>query len=232
MKLIKVENLAIGYEAKPILEKINFEVNKGDFFCIVGENGSGKSTLMKTLLTLLPKLKGEITLEAGLKQKEFGYLPQTTQIQKDFPASVEEVVMSGFLNNLGFRPIYNKSEKTDAKKQMKALGIDHLAKKSFRDLSGGQQQRVLLARCLCATKKLVLLDEPVAGLDVKVTKSMYQTIEKLNIEMGITVIMISHDINAALAYANKILYLDKNGAVLYPKNKFDQVVGKFRKVEE
>lgn len=232
MELVKVKNLAIGYEGKSILEKINFEVNEGDFFCIVGENGTGKSTLMKTLLTLQPKIKGEIVLGAGLIQKEFGYLPQTTQIQKDFPASVEEVVISGFLNNLGLRPFYNKKEKDEAKTQMKNLGIDHLAKKSFRDLSGGQQQRVLLARCLCATKKLILLDEPVAGLDIKVTKSMYQTIEKLNKEMGITVIMISHDINAALVYADKILYLGKKEAVLYPKNKFDVVADKFGKGDE
>ena len=211
MALLTVKNLSLGYDGRAIVEGLNFSVNKGDYLCIVGENGSGKTTLMKTLLKLTEPLKGEILFGEGLKQSEIGYLPQQTAAQKDFPASVREIVLSGCQGRLGRRPFYGKEEKKLAEENMKRMGILDLAERCYRDLSGGQQQRVLLARALCATRKVLLLDEPVSGLDPKVTAEMYSLIAELNKE-GITVIMISHDIAAAARYASHILHI---GAVLF-----------------
>lgn len=207
MALITCSNVALGYEGKKIVENLNFTVNTGDYLCIVGENGSGKSTLMKTLLNLRVPMEGHIVLGDGLKQQEIGYLPQQTVVQKDFPASVREIVLSGCLNRCGLRPFYNKEEKQLAAQNMEKLGISHLAKRCYRELSGGQQQRVLLARALCATRKLLLLDEPVAGLDPKAMADMYELIDSLNKNDGITVIMISHDIQAAEKYASHMLHI-------------------------
>lgn len=206
MSLIKCENLSLGYEGKTIAENINFEVNKGDYLCIVGENGSGKSTLMKTLLGLKAPLGGKIIFGDGLKKKEIGYLPQQTQAQRNFPASVYEVVLSGCLNKCGPIPFYRSAQKKLAAENMAKLGIDKISGKCYRDLSGGQQQRVLLARALCASSKLLLLDEPVSGLDPIVTQEMYSIIESLN-RSGLTVIMISHDISASVKYATHILHI-------------------------
>lgn len=207
MSLLTCENVALGYEGKTVVENLNFTVEGGDYLCILGENGSGKSTLMKTLLGLKTPMSGTIKLGGGLKHNEIGYLPQQTIVQRDFPASVKEIVLSGFLNHSGLRPFYNKEEKQIAKDNMKKLGIYDLRKSCYRDLSGGQQQRVLLARALCATSKMLLLDEPVAGLDPKVTNEMYELISSLNKDENITIIMISHDVQAALSYATKILHV-------------------------
>lgn len=206
MALINVNGVSLGYEGKPIVSNLNFTVNKGDYLCIVGENGSGKSTLMKTLLGQKNVLSGSIEFSDGLKQNEIGYLPQQTEVQKDFPASVKEVVLSGCINASGLRPFYSKSQKKQAAEIMDKLGISDLTKKCYRELSGGQQQRVLLARALCATKKLLVLDEPVAGLDPVVTKNLYRLISDINNE-GITVIMVSHDIHAAIEFASHILHI-------------------------
>ncbi len=206
MALIDVKDVSLGYEGKAIVTELNFQVNKGDYLCIVGENGSGKSTLMKTLLGQKNVHSGKIEFSDGLKQNEIGYLPQQTQVQKDFPASVREVVMSGCLNSSGFKPFYSKSQKKQAYEIMEKLGITELSNKCYRELSGGQQQRVLLARALCATKKLLVLDEPVAGLDPVVTKNLYRLISDINDE-GITVIMVSHDIHAAIEFASHILHI-------------------------
>ena len=206
MALLTIQNLALGYESRTIVENLNFTVNKGDYLCIVGENGSGKTTLMKTLLQLKSPISGDIIVGDGLKKNEIGYLPQQTIVQKDFPASVKEIVISGCQGRCGLRPFYNKQEKQIAKENMERMGIIDLANRCYRDLSGGQQQRVLLARALCATRKILLLDEPVSGLDPKVNMEMYNLIEELNKE-GITIIMISHDMSAALRYASHILHI-------------------------
>ena len=206
MSYIEVDNLSIGYEKETVGEAIRFRVDKGDYLCIIGENGSGKSTLMKTLLGLQKPLAGEIRTGDGLKKREIGYLPQQTVVQRDFPASVKEIVLSGCQSRCGLRPFYNKEDKALAAENMERMGISDLADKCYRNLSGGQQQRVLLARALCATRKILLLDEPVSGLDPKVTAEMYDLIQSLNRE-GITIIMISHDISAALHYANRILHI-------------------------
>ena len=218
MALLTCSNIALGYEGKKIVEDLNFSVNTGGYLCIVGENGSGKSTLMKTLLNLKSPMEGSIVIGDGLKQEEIGYLPQQTVVQKDFPASVREIVLSGCLNRCGIRPFYSKEEKQLAAKNMEKLGISHLAKQCYRELSGGQQQRVLLARALCATRKLLLLDEPVAGLDPKAMADMYQLIESLNSKDGITVIMISHDIKTAVQYASHILHIS-NKPLFYGEKK-------------
>ena len=203
---LKCDQVSLGYEGRTIIENLNFQVNAGDYLYIVGENGTGKSTLIKTLLGLRAPLKGTIEMGEGLKSSEIGYLPQQTMVQKDFPASVWEVVLSGNLNKCGLRPFYNRQEKERAEANMKKLGIEDFKKKCYRDLSGGQQQRVLLARALCATGKMLLLDEPVAGLDPKITSEMYELIQKLN-EEGITIIMVSHDMQAAVLYADHILHI-------------------------
>ncbi len=215
MALLTCENLTLGYDNEIVTEGVNFTVNAGDYLCIVGENGAGKSTLMKTLLSLTPLLGGEITYGDGLKKNEIGYLPQQTVVQKDFPASVREVVLSGNLSRLGHRPFYGKEEKKRAKKNMERMAVYELKDKSYRNLSGGQQQRVLLARALCATSKMLLLDEPVTGLDPKVTIEFYELIRRLNKgdeKKGmepITVVMISHDIREAVAQASHILHIDR-----------------------
>ncbi|MCR5594631.1 MAG: ABC transporter ATP-binding protein [Lachnospiraceae bacterium] len=206
MSLIKAENLSVGYDGMAVGENINFSVNAGDYLCIVGENGSGKSTLMKTLLGLQKPISGCIVIGEGLKQTDIGYLPQQTVVQKDFPASVYEIVMSGCQSRTGLRPFYNKEERALAIENMERMGITELKDRCYRELSGGQQQRVLLARALCATKRILLLDEPVSGLDPKVTAEMYDLIKTLNDE-GITIIMISHDIAAAMKYASHILHI-------------------------
>lgn len=209
MSLIIGENLTLGYDGKAVASGVNFSVDAGDYLCIVGENGSGKSTLMKTILGLLPPVSGEIRFSDGLLPNEIGYLPQQTPAQKDFPASVQEVVLSGCLNRLGARPFYSQSQKETARKYMDLLHITDMAKRCYRELSGGQQQRVLLARALCASDKLLLLDEPVAGLDPKVTEEMYKIISDLNRESGIAVIMVTHDLYASLRDAGKVLHLAK-----------------------
>ena len=204
--LITVKDLSLGYDSHTILSGLNFTVGEGDYLCIVGENGSGKTTLMKTLLNLTRPISGQIIMSEELKQNEIGYLPQQTQVQKDFPASVNEVVISGCQGRMGLRPFYTKEDKKMATDNMKLLGITDLKNKCYRELSGGQQQRVLLARALCATRKLLLLDEPVSGLDPNATLHMYEMIRELN-SMNITIIMISHDINTVVKYASHILHI-------------------------
>ena len=206
MALLTVKNLSVGYESRAVAENINFSVNEGDYLCIVGENGSGKTTLMKTLLNLMSPIGGSIERGDGLKQNEIGYLPQQTDVQKDFPASVKEIVLSGCQARGGFHPFYSKEDKERAKMNMERMGITDYSKRCYRELSGGQQQRVLLARALCASEKILLLDEPVAGLDPRVTQDLYQLIQKLN-EEGLTIIMVSHDISAAVKYASHILHV-------------------------
>ncbi len=206
-KQLSCENVTLGYENTIVTRNLNFSVSAGDYLCIVGENGSGKSTLIKTLLQLRSPLAGKITLGDGLRQKEIGYLPQQTVVQRDFPASVQEIVLSGCISRTGLRPFYSKNEKLLAHKNMRKLGICNLKKECYRFLSGGQQQRVLLARALCATQKMLLLDEPVTGLDPKASAEMYELVAKINREDGITVIMVSHDIEAAVKYASHILHL-------------------------
>lgn len=209
MALLTCQNVNLGYDHTVVVEGLNFEVNAGDYLCIVGENGSGKSTLMKTILHLRAPLAGQILTGEGLKQTEIGYLPQQTVVQRDFPASVYEIVLSGCLARCGLRPFYTKAEKQMARDNMEKMGITQLANRCYRELSGGQQQRVLLARALCATTKMLLLDEPVSGLDPKVTAELYELIGQLNRQYGITIIMISHDIEAAVKYASHILHIDQ-----------------------
>ena len=207
MAQLTCQNLSVGYDGKTVLQALSFEVCMGDYLCIVGENGSGKSTLMKTILGLQPPVSGTVLMGDGLRKNEIGYLPQQTQVQKDFPASVREIVLSGCQGRCGSRPFYNKEEKQLAEENIRKMQIEDISKRCYRELSGGQQQRVLLARALCATQKILLLDEPVSGLDPKVKAEMYALIEKLNQEDKITVIIITHDIAAALRYASHILHI-------------------------
>ena len=205
--LITCLDLTLGYEGKVIISGLDITINNGDYLCITGKNGSGKSTLMKSLLGLMTPMSGKIIWGTGIKQSEIGYLPQQTQIQKDFPATVREVVYSGLINRTGLRPFFTMAEKSIAEHNMGKLGITDIAGRCYRELSGGQQQRTLLARALCATRKILLLDEPVAGLDPQAALELYKLIKDLNDE-GTTIIMISHDIESSLSYATHTLSID------------------------
>ena len=213
---MKCINASLGYEGKIVTEGLDFTISKGDYLCILGENGSGKSTLIKAILGLKPQISGEIEWCGDVKKNEVGYLPQQTVVQKDFPASVREIVRSGCLAKCGLRPFYNKKEKELAESTMKQLDIDKLAKRCYRELSGGQQQRVLLARALCATRKMLLLDEPVTGLDPKAQIDLYELIAKLNRE-GITIIMVSHDVASSVKYASHILHIGGKKQLFFGK---------------
>ncbi len=209
MSKLSVKDVSLGYDGKAILKHLSFSVAQGDYVCIIGENGSGKSTLMKTILGLQAPLEGTIQWEDSHRGSHIGYLPQQNDAQKDFPATVKEVVLSGCLSSLGLFPYYRKQEKEMAKRAMEKMGILSIANQSFRFLSGGQRQRVLLARALCATKEILLLDEPVAGLDPKVTLEMYDLIRKINQEEQITILMISHDYEYGLKDATHVLHIGK-----------------------
>ncbi|MFV0556767.1 MAG: metal ABC transporter ATP-binding protein [Lactovum sp.] len=216
MALICCHELSLAYEGKKVIYDLNFEVNRKDYLCIVGENGSGKSTLIKSLLGLKSVESGKIMMGDGLVAKEIGYLPQQSSIQRDFPASINEVVLSGCLSSLGLSPFYRRKDREMANKNMEALGIYEFRQHCYGELSGGQQQRVLLARALCATKKILLLDEPVSGLDPLVTQEFYQLIKKINQEMDIAIIMVSHDIPSVVNYASHVLHLE-NGTAFFAK---------------
>ena len=220
MAQLTCQNLCVGYDGKSVLQDLSFQVFAGDYLCIVGENGSGKSTLMKTILGLQPPISGRILTGDGLRKNEIGYLPQQTAAQKDFPASVWEVVLSGRQNHPHFPPFYTKADKEDALRNMELLDLLPLKKRCYRDLSGGPQQRVLLARALCATKKLLLLDEPVTGLDPVMTNEMYQLIRRINREQNVTIIMVSHDIRNILPDATHILQLDQKQVFFGPTNEY------------
>lgn len=207
MALIKCEDLAFAYSGETVLRGVSFSVNTGDYLCIVGENGSGKSTLMRGLLGLKEPSAGSITFGDGLKPNEIGYLPQQTDLQRDFPASVFEVALSGRLNSLGRRFFYSKADRAETERNLERIGMLEFKNRCYQELSGGQQQRVLLARALNATSKLLLLDEPVAGLDPVATGEMYNILKLINLCDGVTVVMVSHDVNAALRYATHILQL-------------------------
>ena len=208
--IFECKDVTLGYENKVVAKNLNFKIDQGDYLCVVGENGTGKSTLIKTLLGLIKPLNGEVIANVqGKNHKGVGYLPQQTQAQKDFPASVWEVVLSGVLNNDHRCPFYNKKDKAEAEKNMEKLNILDLKKRCYRELSGGQQQRVLLARALCATDSVLILDEPVTGLDPAASMEFYETIKDLNKKENLTIIMVSHDIKNALNYATHILHLEQ-----------------------
>lgn len=206
MSLVTFTDVTVGYPSAKVVEHLSFCVNQEDYLCVIGENGAGKSTLMKTFLGLIPPLSGKIHYGAQLRASDIGYLPQQSSISNDFPASCREIVMSGCLNRFGLHPFYHKAEKQMADKIMKRIGIFHLSQCCLRELSGGQQQRVLLARALCAAKKILLLDEPAAGLDSTAAAEMYTLIRQLH-QSGIAVIMISHDLSAAISYSTHILHI-------------------------
>ena len=211
MALITCEHVCLGYDGQTVLRDVNFTVSRGDLLCVVGENGSGKSTLIKGLLGLKAPEQGSITLGDGLVRNEIGYLPQQTQLQRDFPASVAEVVRSGYINQMHGRPFYSRADRARAQENMERMGIEDLAHHSYQALSGGQQQRVLLARALCAADRLLILDEPVTGLDPAATQDLYKTLRYLNEKEKMAVIMVTHDMRGALREAHTILHIGRDG---------------------
>jgi len=229
MSLIKAKNIFMSYEGREVIKDLSFSVEKGDYLCVVGENGSGKTTLLKGLTGLKKINSGELIYGEDLKQNQIGYLPQQKDFQKDFPASAWEVVLSGCINSLGIRPFYSKKHKKTAREVMERLEILHLSKKCYHELSGGQQQKVLLARAMCASKRLIVLDEPATGLDTGASEELYSLISGLNSE-GITVIMISHDVLRVAPCANKVLHLGEKTNLFFGSSK--QYISKYLKTGE
>lgn len=205
-KLLDCKNISVSFDGKTILDNVSFSVSEGDFLCIVGQNGAGKTTLTNAILGLVPLSSGEIILN-GITHKDMGYLPQKLKVSNNFPASVKEVVMSGFVGKSFFAPFYSKSQKCKACDSMRLLGIEKIKNKSYAELSGGQQQKVLLARAICAAERIVFLDEPISGLDISATDNFYNLLSHLNSHHDISVAMVSHDINTAVKYCSKILHL-------------------------
>lgn len=219
--ILSAKDVAIGYEGSVIIRGIDFTIENGDYVCVVGNNGSGKSTLIKTVLGLMKPVSGKIEYAPSVKKNTIGYLSQQTDERKIFPATVWEIVLSGCLNIGSWKPFFTKEQKAVAKEKMKLLGIESLKNKAFYELSGGQKQRVLLARALCATQDLIVLDEPVSGLDPKVTYEFYSALKEIN-QSGVTVLMVSHDVKTALTYANKILLIGNADCVFF-ENKDDYI---------
>ena len=217
MSLVTFNDVTLGYDGVDVIENLSFTVNAGDYLCIVGENGTGKSTLVKGLLGLKSPTFGEIIMGDELKHGEIGYLPQQTDVQRDFPASVREVVLSGCLGSLGMRPFFGKKQKQLAEENMRKLNILDQQNMCYRELSGGQQQRVLLARALCAAKKLLLLDEPTAGLDPRMTVALYNIISEINLN-GMTIIMVSHDMSTVEKCATHVLQV-RHKQIFFGTNK-------------
>ena len=234
MTQLTCQNLAVGYEGRAVLENLNFSVCPGDYLCIVGENGSGKSTLMKTILGLQPPVRGKVLTGDGLRKNKIGYLPQQTPVQRDFPASVREIVLSGCQGRCGGRPFYSKGEKQLAQTAMERMQVAALAKRCYRTLSGGQQQRVLLARALCAARSLLILDEPITGLDPAAAQDLYKTLSYLNRKEGMAVVMVTHDLRAALRSARTVLHIGRSSYFLGTvKDYLASPQGRrFREVEE
>lgn len=211
MAMISCHNLTLSYEGVVALSDLSFSVLDKDYLCIIGDNGTGKSTLLRAILGLKRPSRGEIRLGEGLKRNRIGYLAQQMEMQKDFPASVYEVVLSGCLNRRGWKPFYSKEDKQNVDRALSMLEIEDLKNKCYRELSGGQQQRVLLARALVAGTRVLVLDEPTTGLDPKMTTEFFSFVRRLNQEQGITVIMVTHDIHCAAKYSNHILHLKEKG---------------------
>lgn len=206
---ITCEELAVGYSGRALRNNFNLKIDAGDYICIIGENGAGKSTFIKTLVGLIPPIEGDIRFTGNIDRKDIAYLPQQRDIQKDFPASVIEVVMSGCLNRLGFRPFFGNQERKLAADAIRELELEDIKNESFRELSGGQRQRVLLARAIASSRKILVLDEPITGLDPVAAANLYRILNRLN-QSGTTIITISHDIDKALSAANKIFIMSDN----------------------
>lgn len=222
MELVNIKNLYFNYPTKKnALKNINLNIEEGDFICILGENGSGKSTLVKCILGLNKIQNGEIFVKDRI-----GYLPQKTEIQSNFPASIEEIVLSGTIASHIHKIWYTKRDRATANKVMKDLDLYDIRKSCFMDLSGGQQQRVLIARAICATEKIIILDEPTNGLDPAISSQIYEMLLKMNKKRNLTVVMVSHDVNRAINYCNKIVYL-KDGEMVYfgDTNGYRDIVG-------
>ena len=213
-ELIVCHDLSLGYEGQSVLTGLNLTVSAGDYLCIVGDNGSGKSTLLRGLLGLITPLSGTIERAPELQKGNLGYLPQQTRAQKDFPATVFEVVLSGCLNRKGMRFFYSHAQKSEALMNMGKLGVLELKDKCYRDLSGGQQQRVLLARALCAASRLLILDEPITGLDPAAAQDLYKTLAYLNRKEGMAIVMVTHDLKAALQSARTVLHIGRSSYFL------------------
>lgn len=222
---ITVDNLSIGYDNKPVMKNISFTVSKGDYIFVVGENGSGKSTLIKTLLGIIKPVSGSIGFGNFTKKTDIGYLPQISASKKNFPAGVYETILSSRAGSSGFKPFYSKKDKQTANEIIKILGIEDLKSKSFSELSGGQAKKVLLARALCAGRKIVILDEPTASLDIQSQSEVYDLISKVNCKLKVSVIMVSHDIEAAKKYATHILELSENSYLYSKKNDYFDLRG-------
>lgn len=222
MAYLVCNELSVGYDGKAVATGLSFVVNPGDLLCVIGENGAGKSTLIRTLLGLLTPVGGEVRFGDGLVSGEVGYLPQQGDVQRDFPASVGEIVLSGCLSRLGMRPFFGKEERRMASEALGRVGASDLSRQSFSELSGGQQQRVLLARALCAASRLIVLDEPTTGLDPEASRSLYELLDSLRAE-GVAIIAVTHDVREALSHATHVLALDETGPVFVTATEYKKM---------
>ncbi len=211
MNIIECKKLSLGYSGSVYVKDVSFALEKGRYLCIIGENGSGKSTLLKGILGLLPPLKGSV--ELSIKRSELGYLPQLTQTRRDFPATAAEVVLSGLAATSGMTPFYKRSERALALACMEKTGTENLFRRRFGELSEGQKRRVLLSRALISGRKLLVLDEPVAGLDPEHALELYKIIENLKSEK-MTMLIVTHDLDAA-RNADMLLCLNAGETVYY-----------------
>ena len=203
--LIKCHQLTLGYGSKNIVNSFDYEINAGDYLCSIGRNGCGKTTFLRGLAGVLRPKAGKIELRDNLQRKQIGYLPQITVTQKDFPASVEEIVLSAFQGKSLLLPFYGRALRERANECLALTRTENLRKACFRELSGGQKQRVLLARALCAAERMLLLDEPVTGLDPESSQNMYNIIKELHEQKKMTIVMVTHDVEASTKYATRIL---------------------------
>jgi zinc transport system ATP-binding protein len=218
--ILELKQLRLGFGDNIVINNASLVLEEGDFACIVGANGAGKSTLVRAILGLIKPLGGDIHYCGDLKQTQIGYLPQETRPDSNFPATVEEIVLSGCLGHMGWKPFYCHKEKQHIRRSLKILGIESLAKKRFVDLSGGQKQKVLLARSLSATTKMIILDEPSNSLDHKSRKDFYKTLKNLNREQGLTILMITHDLDADDLIGNKVIAIKEGKVTLSETNDY------------
>ena len=205
--MMVLDNVSLGYEGRPVVENISFSLKKGENLCLVGANGSGKSTLIKGILGLIPAQRGQIDVKCGLNK--VSYLAQIHAVDRDFPATVREIVMSGTQVSARRLPFYTQKDRARAAEAMERLKISAFAGRRIGQLSVGQQQRVLLARAIARQPELLILDEPCSALDPEITAEMYGLFDQLKRELGLTMLISTHDWAYVRRAADRVLELGR-----------------------
>lgn len=220
-KIIEVNHLNFGYNDNLILNDVSFSVDRGDFLGIIGANGTGKSTLIKLLLKIMEPLSGEIKLlgeniDTFKRWNKIGYVSQkANSFNSSFPATVEEVVAANLYSKIGLFRFPNKSHMQQVYKALELVGMQAYGKRLIGNLSGGQQQRVFIARVLVNEPEIMFLDEPTVGIDARSEEAVYSLLARLNKELNLTIVMVTHDISAITVHANKLVCLGEKGMFLH-----------------